>query len=140
MNLLKLLGYLLLGAVALPLLAALAWSLWAGYESRRLETFCAHQTSGKTLEQFRSDAHGQGYAVYDYRDVAQDQAAAKDTAAPRDMDKRTALRLLESLQKHQQTEAVKTLVIARKPGIGYYACYADHDGQKLSATEFVNSD
>lgn len=137
MKVLKAVAYLALAIVAIPIVIGLVWGLGAGIESARLNEFCGRFGSGTKLEHFQSAARDADYAVYDQSNLPPIKA---DLARTRSREAEIAARLLQTVEKYGRYPSAQTAVIVRKPGIGYYACYVDHNGKAILRTEFVAND
>jgi hypothetical protein len=127
---LKVLGYLALAIVAIPVLIGVAGGINAGIVSYRLRHFCARFPPGTALERFRSAAARENYSVYDQLSPPKTETGESGIA----------MKLLERRKKDRASGGPQISVIVRKPGIGFYACLAEHDGTTVSGIRFESSD
>ena len=127
---LKVLGYLALAIVAIPVLIGVVGAIDAGIVSYRLHDFCSRFPPGTALERFRSAAARENYPVYDRSSLPRAET----------VESRIAAKLLERGSKERASGAHQVSVIVNKPGIGFYACLAEHDGTTVSATRFESQD
>lgn len=126
---LRVIRYLVMAAVLIPIFLVTLGGMVAGKESAGLKDFCERFPSGTGMDQFRAAATSEGFPLFDHTDVA------KETA-----ESQIAARLAERAVKSDWSPSGQVAVIVRKPGIGYYACLVDHDGRKLSKTEYIAND
>ena len=130
MKVLKVLRYLALAVVAVPVLLGVFGGLNAGRESARLNGFCTRFPPGTKLERFRASATSESYSVYD-------QTNLPATETP---ESRLAARLLKGNESGSAPSTHRVSVIVKTPGIGYYACVVDHDGTSVLGTKFESND
>lgn len=129
MTVLRMIRYLVIAAVLIPVFLGTLGGMVAGKESAELKDFCERFPSGTGMDQFRTAATSEGFSLFDRTHVASETVESK-----------IAAKLAERAVKSDWSSAGQVTVIVRKPGIGYYACLVDHDDRVLSRTEYIAND
>lgn len=129
MPVLRVVKYLAIAIVLIPIIIGAIGGMKAGKESERLKNFCARFPSGTGMEQFRAAAITEGFSLFDQTDVANESKESQ-----------IAAKLVEHAINAKGTSSGQVAAIVRKPGIGYYACLVNYDGKALSKTEYIWND
>jgi hypothetical protein len=129
MAILRMIGYLVIAAVLIPVFLGTLGGMVAGNESAKLKDFCERFPSGTSMDEFRIAATAEGFSPFNHGNVANETAESQ-----------IAAKLTERAVQANRSTSGQVAAIVRKPGIGYYACLLDHDGRVLTRTEFIAND
>ena len=129
MPVLRVVKYLVIAIVLIPIIIGAIGGMNAGNESKQLKNFCTRFTSGTSMEEFRAAAIAEGFLLFDQADVANESKESQ-----------IAARLVKNAMNSKWASSGQAAVIVRKPGIGYYACLVNYDGKALSKTEYIWND
>ena len=129
MTVLRMIRYLLIAAVLIPVFLGTFGGIVAGSGSADLKGFCERFPSGTGMTQFRAAATSEGFALFNHGDAAAETAESQ-----------IAAKLTERAVQSNRSSSGQVSAIVRKPGIGYYVCLVDHDDRVLSRTEYIAND